>query len=484
MDFLSSSAHISHEYCCTVVQIGEVTPIDGTDFLGKTLVNGFQVVVRRDAVRQGDILVYCPIETVLNTDFLAANNAFELSERLLNANFSVVQRLIDQGQRHEAQRRVGLFGKNGRIKMRRLRGEVSMGCLFPFSYFANWLGADKVTIDPAAHIGQDFDTVAGIPFVKVYLPPSSSRRIEPINKRNKKLKKWSRLIPGEFTFHYDTEMLNREIRRIKPTDRVVISVKVHGASICMGNVRVKNPKQFRSKWLTRLYRLLPARWQKYDIGYDLVYASRTIVKNATLNPRRNAGFYEADIWCDFHDLLLGKIPQGVEIFGEILGYITGTPQLLQPGYDYGCAEGTNKMMPYRVSIKQSNGTRRELNIDEVRQWTLDLVARYPELADRIMPLEVLYCGTLRQLYPDIDVTSQWHKNVLAAMMADRTRLGMEQDEPLCRNSVPREGIILRLQNDRKNEAFKLKSLRFLEMEAAKIDQGEVDLELQQGKYSK
>lgn len=482
MDFLSSSEHISREYCCTVVQIGEIASIEGADFLGKTLVNGFQVVVRKDAVHEGDVLVYCPIETVLNADFLAANNAFALSERLLNANFSEVQRLIDRGQRQEAQRRVGLFGKNGRIKMVRLRGEVSMGCLFPFSYFANWLGADKAAIDPQAHIGQDFDTVAGIPFIKAYVPPFSSRRIERPNKHNKKLKKWSRLIPGEFTFHYDTEMLNREIRRIKPTDRIAISVKVHGASICIGNVRVKKPKQFKSKWFTRLYRLLPARWQKYDIGYDLVYASRTIVKNVELNPHRNAGFYETDIWCEYHDLLLGKIPAGVEIFGEIVGYITSTPQLLQPGYDYGCAEGTNKMMPYRVSIKQGNGTHRELNIDEVRQWTLDLMARYPEIADRIMPIEVLYCGTLRQLYPHIDVTTHWRNGILAAMMADRERLGMEEDEPLCRNRVPREGIIVRIQNDRKNEAFKLKSLRFLEMEAAKIDQGEVDLELQQSNY--
>lgn len=483
MDFLSSSEHISHEYCCTVVRIGEIKPVAGTDFLGKTLVNGFQVVVRKDAVREGDVLVYCPIETVLNTDFLAANNAFELNERLLNANFSEVQRLIDKGQTQEAKRKVGMFGKNGRIKMLRLRGEVSMGCLFPFGYFANWLGKAKTaSVNPEEHVGQDFDTVAGIPFVKAYVPPFSGRRIERFNKRNKKLKKWSRLIPGEFTFHYDTDMLNREINHIKPTDRVAISVKVHGASICIGNVRVKNPKQFKSKLLTRLYRRLPARWQKYDIGYDLVYSSRTIVKNTDLNPRLNAGFYEADIWRGFHDLLLGKIAPGVEIFGEIVGYITGTPQLLQPGYDYGCAEGANKMMPYRVSIKQDNGTRRELNIDEVRDWTLDLIAKHPELDGHIMPLEVLYCGTLRQLYPDIDVTNRWHAKVLAAMMADRERLGMEEDEPLCRNQVPREGIILRIQNDRKNEAFKLKSLRFLEMEAAKIDQGEVDLELQQGNY--
>lgn len=483
MDFLTSSENISHEYCCSIVKTGRIVPIDGADFLGKTLVNGFQVVVRRETVHEGDVLVYCPIETALNTDFLAANNAFGIENRLLNANFSEVQRLIDRGQMQEAKRKVGFFGKNGRIKIVRLRGEISMGCLFPFEYFANWLGKDKTAgFDPEAHIGLDFDTVAGIPFAKAYVPPYGNRRIERANKRNKKLKKWSRLIPGEFTFHYDTEMLNREIKRIKPTDRVAISVKLHGASICIGNVKVKKPKQFRWSLLTRLYRLLPERWQKYDIDYDLVYSSRTIVKNADLNPRLNAGFYEADIWRDFHDLLLGKIEPGVEIFGEIVGYITGTTQLLQPGYDYGCAEGTNKMMPYRVAIKLPNGIRRELNMDEVRLWTIDLVSKYPELAERIMPLEILYCGTLRQLYPDIDVTNRWHADILAAMMADHKRLGMEENEPLCHHQVPREGIILRIQNDIKNEAFKLKTVRFLEMEAAKIDQGEVDLELQQGNY--
>lgn len=33
-DILTSSKEINHEYCCTVVRIGEVKPIENSDFLG------------------------------------------------------------------------------------------------------------------------------------------------------------------------------------------------------------------------------------------------------------------------------------------------------------------------------------------------------------------------------------------------------------------------------------------------------------------
>lgn len=54
---LSSSKNISHEYCCTIVKIGELFPIEGSDFLCKTLVNGFSIVVRKDEVKAGDIMI-------------------------------------------------------------------------------------------------------------------------------------------------------------------------------------------------------------------------------------------------------------------------------------------------------------------------------------------------------------------------------------------------------------------------------------------
>ena len=60
------------------------------------------------------------------------------------------------------------------------------------------------------------------------------------------------------------------------------------------------------------------------------------------------------------------------------------------------------------------------------------------------------------------------------------RFAMEQNEPMCKNELPREGIVLRIENDPLNEAFKLKCLKFLGKEAEEMDKGNTDdIEMQE-----
>ena len=76
----SQSPDMKQEYCASIVRIGEVKPIEGSDFLGVTLVNGIEVVVRKDAVHEGNIMFFAPQETALNLRFLAVNNQFEMGD--------------------------------------------------------------------------------------------------------------------------------------------------------------------------------------------------------------------------------------------------------------------------------------------------------------------------------------------------------------------------------------------------------------------
>ena len=99
-----------------------------------------------------------------------------------------------------------------------------------------------------------------------------------------------------------------------------------------------------------------------------------------------------------------------------------------------------------------------------------------EIANRIRPLDIFYHGKLRDLYPDLAVDEYWHANLLERMKNDTEHFGMEGNEPMCRNTVPREGIVIRIDNDPVAEAFKLKCLKFLGKEAKQIDKGYVDPE--------
>ena len=273
--------------------------------------------------------------------------------------------------------------------------------------------------------------------------------------------------------------MNRVINRIKPEDMVCISVKFHGTSFIMGNVKTKKPK-----WkglYSKVFNYLPKFLQFTVEDWDYVYSSRTVIKNQYINSQVTSGYYSSDVWGEYYSLLKGFIPKGMTIYGEIVGYVGGSNTMIQKGYDYGCKPGENKLMIYRINTKNYECTSYEWDVDEVYDWTMQLKALHPEFTNRIHPIDILYHGKLSDFYPQCDVNNHWHENVLEEIKKDK-RLGMELNEPLCRNKTPREGIVLRIDNDPIKEAFKLKCLKFLGKEAELVDKGEIDMEIEETNY--
>ena len=90
----SCSQEMSREYCCTIVRVGDIEPIQGSDFLGKTLVDGVQIVVRKDEVSKGDIMFYASNETELCEGFLSVNNLFSREFYDKNTNSASVGEMI------------------------------------------------------------------------------------------------------------------------------------------------------------------------------------------------------------------------------------------------------------------------------------------------------------------------------------------------------------------------------------------------------
>lgn len=230
--FLSQSKNMKDEYCGTVVQIGEVKPVPGTDFLGTVMVIGREIIVRKDKVHEGQIMIYVSNECQLNTDFLSVNNEFQDSE--LNANYDEVlktktQMINDGASKEDIEKYVfskrGYFKKSGRVRMTRIRGVVSMGYLITVEQMKAWCPSFELD----AEIGYDFDTVNGELFVKAYMPP---RKHDPSfhvgNKEEKRAAKFDGVVKGQFAFHYHPAQLNKDICRLSPDMSVNISVKLHG----------------------------------------------------------------------------------------------------------------------------------------------------------------------------------------------------------------------------------------------------------------
>lgn len=577
-NIFKKSDSFKSEYCCSIIRVGEVKPIEGKDKIGYTLVNGETIVVRKDQIKEGDVLLYASNETQLDKDFLGANNLFESSSYELNANAKEIEPYIlknkelketagniekvikklhvcskfmieydsqllaaeDEDEKKELETRydnsrktilkyigssltldspskdfivkaqehcakkqiefdelnkqieentsfirshVGFFNKNGRVRSIRLGGVQSMGYLFTLDELAKY-NPNVKNISLNQYVGEDFDTIEDKLFIKAYVPFVPERRqASKVEKRNKKIEQFDRMVKGEFSFHYDTQMLPKCIGRLKPSDVVTITSKLHGTSLICGKLHVKTPIKLPFyKWiwnkfvdLTGLFKA--HRITDYVIDYGNVTASRTVIKNQYINENVSGGYYGVDIWSEYGNLIYPLLSEGMTIYGEIIGYLTGSDKMIQKNYDYGCNKGENKLMVYRITTTNEDGTKHEWNISEVKEWTENLVKEHPEIADRIHVIDLLYHGTLGDLYPNISYMDHWHENVLEALRNEKERFNMEKNDPICRNKVPFEGIVLRIDNDELAEAFKLKCKKFLSKEREEIDKGEVDMEM-------
>lgn len=243
---------------------------------------------------------------------------------------------------------------------------------------------------------------------------------------------------------------------------------------------IKHRPYKKNVYVDKLNFLKKKKIKTYTQKYGNVYSSRGVIKNEFINQGVTSGFYKTDIWGEYNKILSPYIDKGMSLYGEIVGYLTGSQKMIQKSYDYGCMEGENYFMPYRIVTKNENGVKKEWDVLDVEKWTKKLLKEHPELKKNVHPIKILYRGTLANLYPEISVTEHWHENVLEALKNDKIHFGMEENEPFCKNKVPREGIVLRIDGDEKAEAFKLKCLKFFIKERSLIDKGEIDTEMTQG----
>ncbi len=449
---VSKSKMYKDEYSASCVRIGEVFPIEGKDRIVKTLVNGLSIVIGKDDFKTGDLAVYVSNECVIHELFLHLNSMYDDKE--LN---------VDKEKR-------GYINNKGRVRCIRLGGVPSYGILLTPQSIATFINepVEDVVSYLEKHVGEDFDEINGERFVHVYVPPvKENNHVSKGDKRNAKLKRFNMLLEGSFRLHYDTKQFQKEIRDFTPDDYVYVSNKLHGTSAIFSNILTNVP----TNWFKRMWRKYISHTNEFDQKYNIVYSSRTVIKNQFINPKQKpGGFYSDDVWGYWAKKIGEFIPNDYTIYCEIVGY-TPNNSPIQKGYDYGCKPKESKLMIYRIT---KDG--KELEIPDVIK-----IGEYLKsiLGDEIISFPIFYQGTLKDLYPELDVENHWHENVLE-LMKNEKQWGMEENEPMCNNKVPREGVVIRKANDPVSEAWKLKTDAFKFREAKLVDSGEADMEMTEG----
>lgn len=247
-------------------------------------------------------------------------------------------------------------------------------------------------------------------------------------------------------------------------------ILIHNTSIIMSNILV-NRKLTTWEKIKKFFGIkIPI------VEYGNVYSSRGVIKNKYINQGVTPGYYGCDIYGCVNRDFSPYIDKGMTVYGEVVGYLENSTSMIQKQHDYGCKTGHWKFMPYRITSTDENGNHTEWEIKDVDAWTHKLVEDHPELADKVLFLNFVYYGRFGDMYKDIPEDENWNKNILAQMKADRDLILMEEDEPMCNNKVPREGIVIRIVGDKISRSWKLKSKRHYSKEAEQHDKGEVDIE--------
>ena len=120
---------------------------------------------------------------------------------------------------------------------------------------------------------------------------------------------------------------------------------------------------------------------------------------------------------------------------------------------------------YRITITNADGKVFELSPKEVQYWCKN---------NGLEPVIELYYGKASNLYPEIKDSKNWNDTFIDKL-ADDKNFYMELDSPDCKNKVPHEGIVIKVDNMTPN-AVKLKSFRFLGKESEEIDKGIANIE--------
>lgn len=485
---LKKSKDFTEEYCCSVVKVGELVPVENSDRLMQTRINGESIVVNKADVKEGDVMLYVSNECQISGWFLGANNMYR--HHTLNANMAEVEERIKQDpdflKTDEAKAMVGYFEDNGRVRMIKLRGCPSFGVLFKPESLEKAVPPIAGCIDFEAAVGTDFDCIECdtaitwggdkvLPFVRAYVP----KRHEPQQHGQKGVSRWDRLnrmVPGQFKLHYDTAPLKKHLMDFKPQTEITVSVKMHGTSFICGNLLTNIPLRFFKirRWLNEH---LHTNIKEARQEYGMIVSSRKVIKNEWSNATHPEGYYGQDIWTEYGNIIYPYLDKGITIYGEICGYLTDNAKMIQKDYDYGCRQGENVLMIYRAT-QHVDGVLKEYSIREVGHLTEVIKARMSDAGDKnvgrifnILNI-VLYQGTVADL-----IGEGGDMRDFPDKLADLCNI--EKCEPLCTgHKVPREGVVVRIEGDEVPEAFKLKSLAFLEQEKKAIDKGEVDMEMQ------
>lgn len=409
---------VNANYVATVVEIHSITPLDNCDNVVGTPIFGYQAIVGKDT-KVGDIGIVFTAETKLSQEFARVNNLHRHSD--LN---------VDQGIQ-------GYLEDNRRVKAMKFRGHRSDALFMPLESLS------FTGINPSElKVGDTFDKLNGFEICRKHVvkEPGALRTDKNANVKFKRVDE--KFLPE----HYDTENYWKNADHIPADAQVVVTQKLHGTSVRIGNTIVKRSLKWYEKLAAKLGVKVPTT------EYAHVYGSRKVIKDPN-NPNQNH-YYSTDLWGEVGARFDALVPEGFILYGEVIGWTTdGSP--IQKGYTYDLPQGENELYVYRVAVVTPQGRLVELSWAQVKAFCAENGIKYtPEF----------FVGRHG------DFTAN---NWIDVRFRDE---GLTQAVPLSDRKTVDEGVVVRYDGGWAPYLLKAKSPIFLGYETKMLDEEALDLE--------
>ena len=438
------------EHCGYVVKVRDLRPHTNADRLQILRVFEEDVIVGLDT-HVGDIGVYFPCDLQLSEKFCEINNLV----RKKDENGNNIGGYMDPDKRN--------------VKAIKLRGEQSNGlylnitCLTEFCNISELKPGDQITV------------LNGEEICKKYIPKRNPTRAY----HGEHIKKAKANIAPTFYEHVDTEQVAYNLDKFHNGDEIQLTLKMHGTSGRTGHLPLVHTKR---TWLDKLLR----RHGKDYMAYGYITGTRRVV----LDGKRTGGYYDSDNFrYAMADKFNGKLPKGFVVYYEIVGFQgpDGAPIMGQVAnskikdkefskmygdvttFSYGCDQDGDyefhsflepgrefdkfpccEIYVYRITMVNEDGEVVELSPDQIHSYCDKWAVNYvPEFERFVIPEDVnpgeYVVRKIEQYYDGPDPIGKTHV---------------------------REGVVARIMNRTKFEAYKMKNISFKILEGIYKEEAE------------
>jgi hypothetical protein len=329
----------------------------------------------------------------------------------------------------------GYLEQNGHIKAIRLRGNRSEGIVIPISKiyaafgYQGWKNGQEV--DSVVVNGKEKR------FCKKYIPKHTTYYMGQ-RKSSYKGRKAEGIVYPEFALHSDTKQLAYNLNAFKPGDKINLTLKMHGTSQRSMMTYGELPRS----WFRKLFHMKSKIKPSYVLG-----TRRTVVCES------NDGFYGNDEFrLEHHNALKPFVQDSLEVYYEVVGYYgPQESQTIMPICDnsklgkdfvkefgdstifsYGCKPGESDFYVYRIT---ANNGEYEFSPDEIIDWCNQAHVKYVPQIDNFI------FTTKEDLYERINKYFE------------------DLHDPIGKTHI-KEGVVVRIVNRNKFEAYKSKCFEF------------------------